>query len=202
MHKMNPSDDRLHEALQNMKALGPQGAPSALGSSLEGEFRRHHARRSRERIRRISVFAACGVALASLFILLRPRVLDKGGIKVSSISGPPAPQAKFAVASTQPELSSVKIRKVHRPAITNNTPNVTPASAHFVVLPTFDPAIPIDHLQMVRLELPGVALHLVGFPVSEEIADRRVLADVLFAQDGTPYALRFVQNSQVKERYQ
>jgi hypothetical protein len=69
-----------------------------------------------------------------------------------------------------------------------------------VALPTFDPAIPIDHLEMVRVDLPARALRLVGFPVSEEVADRRVVADVLLAQDGTPYALRLVQNSRIKEQ--
>jgi hypothetical protein len=70
----------------------------------------------------------------------------------------------------------------------------------FVALPTFDPAIPIDHLDVVRVDLAGRDLRLVGFPVSEEIADRRVVADVLLAQDGTPYALRLVQNSETKEQ--
>ena len=74
------------------------------------------------------------------------------------------------------------------------------AADRFVALPTFDFAIPIDHLEIVRVDLPGRDLRLVGFPVSEEIADRRVVADVLLAQDGTPYALRLVQNSTIKEQ--
>jgi hypothetical protein len=53
---------------------------------------------------------------------------------------------------------------------------------------------------MVRLDLPGRALQLVGFPVSEDIADRRVIADVLLAQDGTPYALRLVRSTETKEQ--
>jgi hypothetical protein len=57
-------------------------------------------------------------------------------------------------------------------------------------------------LEMVRLDLPGRALQLVGFPVSEEIAERRVLADVLLAQDGTPFALRLVKSSDTKEQWQ
>ncbi len=54
--------------------------------------------------------------------------------------------------------------------------------------------------KMVRVDLPGRALRLVGYPVSEEIADRRVIADVLLTQDGTPYALRLIQNLRVKEQ--
>ena len=78
--------------------------------------------------------------------------------------------------------------------------NLENQASQFVALPTFDPAIPIDHLEMVRVDLPGRALRLVGFPVSEEVADRRIVADVLLAQDGTPYALRLVQNSPIKEQ--
>ncbi len=70
------------------------------------------------------------------------------------------------------------------------------------MLPTFDPAIPIDHLLTIRLDLPMGALRQVGFPVSEDIAARRVLADFLVTQDGSPYALRFVQSSQTKEQWQ
>ena len=66
----------------------------------------------------------------------------------------------------------------------------------FVALPSFDPAIPVDRLQMVRVELPGRALSLVGIPVSEAISEERVVADVLILQDGRPYAVRFVRNIQ------
>jgi hypothetical protein len=60
-------------------------------------------------------------------------------------------------------------------------------------LPTFDPAIPIGESCMVRLDLPGSALQLIGYPVDEELLERRVLTDVLVGQDGVPYAVRLVQ---------
>jgi len=47
---------------------------------------------------------------------------------------------------------------------------------------------------------PGRASSVGRISVSEEVADRRVVADVLLAQDGTPYALRLVQNSRIKEQ--
>jgi hypothetical protein len=46
---------------------------------------------------------------------------------------------------------------------------------------------------MVRMDLPGSALQLIGYPVDEELLERRVLTDVLVGQDGMPYAVRFVQ---------
>ena len=63
----------------------------------------------------------------------------------------------------------------------------------FVALPTFDPAIPIGESRMVRLDLPGSDLQLMGYPVDEELLERRVLTDVLVGQDGVPYAVRLVQ---------
>ena len=63
----------------------------------------------------------------------------------------------------------------------------------FVALPSFDPAAPTDGLEIVRLEMPATVLRLVGFPIREDVSEYRVVADVLLAQDGTPYALRFVQ---------
>jgi hypothetical protein len=47
--------------------------------------------------------------------------------------------------------------------------------------------------QIVRLELTGAELRMVGAPVTEELADRRVRADFLIGRDGTPYGVRLVQ---------
>ena len=50
-----------------------------------------------------------------------------------------------------------------------------------------------DELRVVRLEMPGEDLRLVGAAVTEEIARRRVTADFVVGHDGTPYAVRLVQ---------
>ena len=47
--------------------------------------------------------------------------------------------------------------------------------------------------QIVRLELTGADLRLVGAPVAEDLSDRRLLADIVLAADGTPYAVRLVR---------
>jgi hypothetical protein len=67
------------------------------------------------------------------------------------------------------------------------------ASSDFVALPTFDPSIPTGPSRVVRLDLPGSALQLIGYPVDEELLERRVLTDILVGQDGMPYAVRLVQ---------
>ena len=52
-----------------------------------------------------------------------------------------------------------------------------------------------DELRVVRLEMPGEDLRLVGAPVMEKLAGRHVTADFVVGHDGTPYAFRLVQSS-------
>jgi len=66
-------------------------------------------------------------------------------------------------------------------------------SAGFVPLPGFDPNLPTGKLMIVRMELPGEALALVGLPAGETNSDHRILADVLVDEDGTPYAVRLAR---------
>ncbi|HJX83252.1 MAG TPA: hypothetical protein VJ723_02780, partial [Candidatus Angelobacter sp.] len=60
-------------------------------------------------------------------------------------------------------------------------------------LPSYDPAMAPGDLQIVRLELTGAELSLVGAPVTEALTDRRIRADFLVGRDGTPYGVRLVQ---------
>ena len=193
---MNQSDSRLSAALRRLGAIAPRSAPPALGDMLKVEFRRHHIRRRRNRNARILLAAACLTASVGTFLSLRPRPSNMAAIHEPLQTTPPL--AGILAALTEPKTTRPKAVKNHASNRSRNNPAT--AGNRFVALPTFDPAIPIDHLQMVRLDLPGRDLRLVGFPVREEIADRRIVADVLLAQDGTPYALRLVQNSRIKEQ--
>jgi hypothetical protein len=194
---MNQSDNRLSAALRSLRTIAPRSAPPALGDRLKGEFRRHHRRRRRERNARILLAAACLAASVGAFLILKPRTSNTAAIHEPIQTTLPS-NANVSTRSTEPKPKQLRTVRNHG----SNRTRKNPASAayRFVALPTFDPAIPIDHLEMVRVDLPGRALRLVGFPVSEEVADRRVVADILLAQDGTPYALRLVQNSRNKEQ--
>jgi hypothetical protein len=68
----------------------------------------------------------------------------------------------------------------------------------FVALPSFDPAIPVGESRMVRMDLPGSALQLIGYPVDGQLLDRRILTDVLVGQDGMPYAVRLVNTRNLR----
>jgi hypothetical protein len=194
---MNQPDNRMSAALRHLRAIAPRSAPTALGDRLKGEFRRYQLRRRRDRNARILLAAACLAASVGALLILRPRTSNTAEIHEPIQTTLPS-NANVSAGSTEPRPKQLRTVRNHGLSRTRNRP--ASAADRFVALPTFDPAIPIDHLEMVRVDLPGRALRLVGFPVSEEVADRRVVADVLLAQDGTPYALRLVQNSSNKEQ--
>lgn len=202
---MNQNENRMSDAMRRLNAMAPRGAPSVLGDRLRDEFLHHHARRRRNRAERISLLAAgLAAAVAMSFFVLRPRSISN---RARQENPETSPQSKpFSAGLVEPPAQQPQIHKspapIRRlPGSPARTVNNAPADAdRFVALPTYDPAIPIGDLQMVRLDLPGRALQLVGFPVSEDIADRRVIADVLLTQDGTPYALRLVRSTETKEQ--
>jgi hypothetical protein len=63
----------------------------------------------------------------------------------------------------------------------------------FVPLPAYDSATSTTDVRVVRMEVTGSDLMMVGAPVSAELADNRMLADFVVGSDGTPYAVRLVQ---------
>jgi len=63
----------------------------------------------------------------------------------------------------------------------------------FWALPSFDLIPSGDQLRVIRVQLRGEDLRLVGAPVTEEIAWHRVTADFVVGHDGTPYAVKLVQ---------
>ena len=105
-------------------------------------------------------------------------------VKVQQIQTPSVVQQ-----AEEPAPQQVKNYSIVNHAVKANNDQ----SSGFVALPSYDPAINTGDLQVVRLELSGADLRLVGAPVGEDLSDRRMLADVVVGRDGTPYAVRFVQ---------
>jgi hypothetical protein len=62
-----------------------------------------------------------------------------------------------------------------------------------VTLSPYDSTVSAADLTIVRVELTGSDLRLLGAPVTEDLSDQRLLADVVVSGDGTPYALRIVR---------
>ena len=184
------TEARLSEALQRMAAASRQGARPEVGVGLVTAFRRHHARRRRIRLAgTLAAVAAC-LAIISALMSLRPTGRTSGVQQ----AGAPAPDSSAKIPNA---VASVPQAAQVRPAVKHirprNTANRVPARRQFVALPGYDPAVPANELHVVRVQLPASALWKMGAPVSPDSGARRVLADFVVSQDGTPYAMRLVQ---------
>ena len=193
---MSQQESQFSAALRRACLSAPQSAPPALGEKLRNEFRRHHILRRRKRNARLLLVAACVAASVITIPRWRPRSSNTAVVREPMEMLP----RRANVVIGNPESTPAPLRPARKPESIRSRKDRESAAERFVALPTFDSAFPIDHLEIVRVDLPGQDLRLVGFPVTEEIANRRVVADVLLAQDGTPYALRLVQNSRIKEQ--
>lgn len=200
---MNRHRDTLSEALHELAATSP-GASPELHVRLGEAFVHHHARRRvRQRVLIVVALAACvGISV----YWLRPRG-EVAKVKVvepaSQTAEAPSPAPK-GVAPESPKLPAPSIARangkprVHvKPATKPHNDEVEPSpapveTADFVALPSFDPAIPVGESRMVRMDLPGSTLQLMGYPIEGQFLDHRIVTDVLVGQDGMPYAVRLV----------
>lgn len=205
---MTPQKEALSEALRELAAESPQASPE-LGARLTSEFARHHQRRRlRNRVAIAVGLASCLAISVALFRTGKQTAPVKVVEPASQTAKTPSPEPKTA-ASESPEIPSPSIAKVaakprirSRPTMeTGNRRPEPPVAAStagdFVALPTFDPSIPLGVSRMVRVDMPGSALQLIGYPVDGQLLDRRIVADVLVGQDGMPYAVRLVQTANV-----
>ncbi len=199
---MKPSDKLLSKALHELADESPRGASPELSLEIKAAFARHHARRRRNRMAFAAVLATC--LLFSLVWLhisrtSRPLTTAKNPAVTShpaaSSSTEAARRSGTATVTKAPNVQAIsKAGSKARSKVPSNHVDPAPvATADFVALPTFDPSVPPGPSHMVRLELPGSALQLIGYPVDGDLLQRRVLTDVLVGQDGMPYAVRLVQ---------
>ncbi len=183
------SEARLRRALQSLSASSATDAPPEIGDALTRAFRRYHARR--RAVRQTAITAAVfAVLLPAVVLLVRPHPVQPRVARApetSAFTPPtrPAPGPVVMASNSQPPVKSVRTRHVRQ--------RPSGPFDDFVALPSSEQALRGEDLRVVRLELTGRALRIVGAPVSEEIADRRLLADFVVGQDGTPYAVRLVR---------
>jgi len=186
MRQINQSEERLTAALRDLAAASKHGASPEIGLMLQDAFRRHHLRRRRVFRLRVAVVSICFAALASSFLLWKPAVKKAVVVQNGPVVAIPAqPAAHVEATSNSGTPSPVRARRTSRR-------KNTPAANTFVALPSFDLIPAGDQFRVVRLEMPGEDLRLVGAHVTEEIARRRVTADFVVGHDGTPYAVRLV----------
>jgi len=189
---MNSSDEKLVTALRGVAVASSQGASAGLGAKLQAEFHRYHARR--RKIRRIQIGSAALCLSAVIVLLVGMRLRRPVEIRVNmQPPGPAAAVTTTAAATTpKPANAEAKIRLVAaRAKITKKAPSTD----DFMMLPSYDPAPVGDDLRIVHVELTGESLRRLGAPVTEELSDQRIKADVVVGTDGTPYAVRLVSGN-------
>jgi hypothetical protein len=189
LSEKNP-DVRLAGALKSLADASATGAPPEIGNVLLGAFRRHHARRRAQR--RTALAAAIGAVLLPAVLWVAARhPAKKSAIQPAApaiVAPPVEAPAVPAVISVGPRR---QVKKQRSRALVRQT---QPAASDFVVLSSYyDQPVSGEELRIIRLEVTGNALRMVGVPVMEQRENRTVLADFVVGQDGTPYAMRLVR---------
>jgi hypothetical protein len=189
---VNNSEARLTKALRSLAATSPGSAPPEMGDALAQAFRRHHARR---RVVRHRIAAAIVILLAlpaAVVLSRRHGVPTPSGNAGGTVTNAPSPMAAHSDLPLPKRAATSRSRIQKRPAAT---------SAHaterddFVPLPSYGLRSQAEDLRIVRLQVNGRALRLVGAPVSGDFDERPVLADFVVGQDGTPYAVRLLRQN-------
>jgi hypothetical protein len=199
---MNHTDGKLAQALRELAGTAPAGAPPELETSLVGRFRRHHRRR-RFRSGAIIAAVAAGLMAAASLPLWRKAappvaVVQAPSPGTASVQQPTAATTTPAIPQRQVTLSAatdarkIAPKRAQRRPAPSTADSIITATPDFVPLPAYDPAFPAGRSLLIRLEMPGTDLGLVGYPVTESLSERRVVTDVLVSEDGTPYAVRLV----------
>jgi hypothetical protein len=182
----NPSEALLSAALHRLATGSARNAPADVGARLAQEFRRHHLRRRRARTALVVSLVASLALAAALLLSLRPVKQNAPTVAhetVPVVAPGTGPATQNATAQAQTPPTGPKAAQAASSRSEND----------FVALDTYDPATAPSELQIVRLELTGADLRLVGAPVTEDLSDRRLLADIVVGTDGTPYAVRLVR---------
>ena len=185
-----PSEALLSSALHRLAAASDRHAPAHVGSSLAHAFRQQHRRRRRARVAVALAMAASLILAALLILTLRPQ-------RQHNAQQQARPQEQ-RTAQAQPVTTSTAPQKTQQYAAARGEQQVATTAQSgfddaFFPLPAYDSVMNPTDVRVVRMEVTGSDLMMVGAPVSAELADNRMLADFVVGSDGTPYAVRLVQ---------
>jgi hypothetical protein len=191
--KDTAGDARLSEALRGLAASSRRGAPVEVGMGLATAFRRHHDHARRRLVRRVSVaaLAACLALVAGLMSKHPRHEVPAKEIVKEQPSVVPVKTPESMIVGKAVAIPPRPVRKQVKPKATNS--NLAASRRQFLALPGYDPAVPVDELHVVRVQVPASALWQMGAPVSPDSGARKFMADFVVSQDGTPYAVRLVQ---------
>jgi len=200
---VNNTEARLSKALGLLAAASPGSAPPEIGHALAEAFRRHHARRRMVRRSALAAAIVTLIALPAVLVLSRQHGIGTASQNAhGTVTNAPSPAA---VHSDLPPLKSETTSRsgIHQRVVATKTGTKTTETKmnpvarrdDFVPLPTYSLRSQAEDLRIVRLQVNGRDLRLVGAPVSGDIDERPVLADFVVGQDGTPYAVRLLRQN-------
>ena len=196
MHEVEPqsgdrTEARLSDALRQMAAASRQGARPEIGAGLMTAFRRHHSRRRKFRRACFSVLAVAVVIVGAMISLRKTPSVPSTAQQTPAKATEPAANAPGTNHETVPFAKATAAPV--RPPTRHRPTRATAANQAFLALPAYDPQVPLEQLQVVRVQLPASALWQMGAPISAGYSSRRMTADIVLSQGGTPYAVRLVQ---------
>ena len=204
MRQIDPteSDVRLKAALRKLAAGSPGDASAETGATLARAFRHRHARRRQARMAAVVGLAACLAVSAGLLLKKSPppttastpnatapaKTTQAAGAQTMAAS----PTIRIAADNPAPSSKTSLPPKRRPKAAAQSASNLAQPAGNFFALPAYNDTVRLQDMNVVRVEMPGSALRLVGAPVSAGAGERRVLADFVVGQDGTPYAVRLI----------
>jgi len=187
--RMNQPEEKLSAALRELAACSRQSASPEMAGTLKNAFRRHHRRRRLVFRVRIALVCLCVAGLATLFLLKKSSLSSNSAQTVVVHTIPPQE------VTSPVEVNIATARPSAVPKHRERRRNTSVDAKGFWALPSYALIPSDDQLRVVRMEMRGEDLRLVGAPVPLENIRRRVTADFVVGQDGTPYAVRLVQAS-------
>lgn len=197
---------RLTEWLAEYRdTLDPLSTPPAVEARLRAELRQ------KQHIRVAPWLLAAGAA--ALLVLGIGIGLWRGGSEQPVVTtGPLATQVPVdpspapLVAGAPPEAAApvlVEPVPTGRPAPRNLTRRLAPPAktgqwpqTMFVLLPGTEGMPPAQELQVLRVRIPRARMQALGWPVTSDRLEERVLADVVVGEDGVARAVRLVAAEQ------
>jgi len=194
-------------------------APARVEEILRGEMRqrRKAVAMPAPRARRWAIAGVAGLAAAALISIafLKPEIFHPRGVTS------PAALTQTAGATAQGSEATAQVAPASAGANASAAPGASPQSGGnsaannfggtgaarpvsqqdsdteyataYVALPSAEGATFAEDQTIVRVSLPPSALASFGFPVRAEGGDSNVLADFVLGEDGTPRAVRLVQ---------
>ena len=190
---MNPESMLPYEEEAKIRRL-LRAAAAGDGLSTPDRVERvlvERMRQARRRAAGVRVFAAGAIAATVLFGLGLLRDREEAAPVAAVVTPPKAPVIETVEAAPAVEPAKpVKRRRANR----ERAPRMEPTE--FIPVGAWQAIEPMERGSIVRVRLSKSTLPVLGIPVSPDVWNETVPADVVLGEDGTMRAVRFVRTAQ------